>query len=76
MPRAQKKALPVLGVPVLEAPGEVVHVQPRPGEVVRVGEHAYGDRSTIQIRRCDLDVLEGGRYDIVDPAKVPDAAER
>jgi hypothetical protein len=56
-------------------PNEIVHVQPKPGQVVRLGDHAYGDRGTVQVRRGDLDRLEGS-FEEVDPLRLPDVGER
>ncbi len=56
-------------------PDEIVHVQPKPGQVVRLGEHAYGDRGTLQVRRRNLELLEGG-YEEVEPNDVPDVGDR
>lgn len=57
-------------------PDEVVHVQVKPGETVVYDGHAYGDRATLQVRRRELDQLEGGAWEEVDPAAVPDVADR
>jgi hypothetical protein len=54
-------------------PDEVVHLQVKPGEVVVYQDHAYGDRATLQVRRGDLNEVEG-KYVEVDPAQVPDVA--
>jgi hypothetical protein len=56
-------------------PDEIVHAQVKPGETVLYEGHAYGDRSTLQLRRRDLAQV-AGRYDEVKPGEVPDAAER
>lgn len=58
-----------------ENPDEIIHVQARPGQVIRLGEHAYGDRGTVQVRRGDLDRLEGD-YEQVNPVALPDAGAR
>ena len=56
-------------------PNEIVHVQPRPGEVVLYEGKAYGDRGTLQVRRGELERVEG-KFDEVDPANLPDAGGR
>jgi len=53
-------------------PDEIAHLQVAAGGTVIWRGHAYGDRATLQVRRGDLDEVEG-RYAEVDPAKVPDA---
>jgi hypothetical protein len=54
---------------------EVVHVQPKPGEVLVIGELAYGDRATPQVRRGDLGDVQG-KYDVLeDGNQVPDVAD-
>lgn len=56
-------------------PDEIVHVQVKPGATVLHEGRAYGDRATLQVRRGDLDRVEGD-FELVDPARVPDAGER
>ena len=56
-------------------PNEVVHLQPKVGEVVVYNDVAFGDRATLQVRRGDLNQVDG-KFEEVDPDKVPDAAER
>ena len=46
-------------------PKEVVHIQPKPGETLVIGELAYGDRATPQVRRGDLGAVEG-KYDVLE----------
>ena len=53
-------------------PTEIVHVMPKPGETVVWGEKAFGDRATIQLRRDQLDQLQGA-VEEVDPKALPDA---
>jgi len=56
-------------------PDEIVHVHVKPGETVIHEGIAYGDRATLQVRRGDLDEVQG-KYDEVDPNEVPDVGER
>jgi len=56
-------------------PSEIVHVQPRPGETVVYEGRAYGDRATLQVRRGDLERVEGS-WEEVDPDRLPDVGER
>ncbi len=56
-------------------PDETVHLQAKPGEVIRLGDKSFGDRGTVQVRRGDLDRIEGS-YEEVDPEHLPDVAER
>lgn len=58
-----------------EDPNEVVHVQVKPGETVVLGDHAYGDRATLQLPRHLAAGLKG-QVDEVDPNEVPDVAGR
>jgi len=55
-------------------PDEVVHLQVKPGETVVYKDIAYGDRATLQVRRGDLDEVEG-KYVEVKPDEVPDVGE-
>jgi hypothetical protein len=55
-------------------PDEIVHLQVKQGETVVYRDHAYGDRGTLQVRRGDLDEVNG-KFDEIDPAKVPDVGE-
>jgi hypothetical protein len=57
-------------------PDEIVHVMPKPGETVVFDGIAYGDRATLQVRRGDLDRIEGGAWQEVDPTALPDVADR
>ena len=52
-------------------PNEIVHVHVKPGETVVLGEHAYGDRGTLQVPRHVAEGLKG-QVDEVDPNEVPD----
>jgi hypothetical protein len=57
-------------------PYEVLHLQVAPGATVTYDNHSYGDRSTLQIRRRDLNLVEGD-YTVLDSgADVPDVADR
>ncbi len=56
-------------------PNEIVHVHVKPGETVVLGEHAYGDRATLQVSRRVAAELKG-QVDEVDPNEVPDVAKR
>jgi hypothetical protein len=55
-------------------PNEIVHLQVKPGETVSYGGFVFGDRATLQVRRGDLDRVEG-KFAEVDPAQVPDVAK-
>jgi hypothetical protein len=59
-------------------PNEVVHVQVKPGQVVVYGEHAFGDRATLQVKRSELASLGPAKgYEVLESgADVPDVAER
>jgi hypothetical protein len=57
-------------------PFEVVHVQVAPGQVVRYKNIAYGDRSTLQVQRRDLDRVDGDYVVLDSGAQVPDVADR
>ena len=54
-------------------PDEVVHLQVKPGQTVIYQGHAYGDRATLQVRRGDLELVDGP-VEEVDPANLPDVA--
>jgi hypothetical protein len=54
---------------------EIVHLQVKPGATVTYRNIIYGDRATLQVPRRDLDRVAGA-YEQVDPAKVPDVADR
>jgi hypothetical protein len=56
-------------------PNEVVHLQVKPGQTVIYQGRAYGDRATLQVRRGDLDRVDGP-VDEVDPTAVPDVGAR
>jgi hypothetical protein len=56
-------------------PDEIVHLQVVKGQTVLYRDHAYGDRATLQVRRGDLDEVQG-KYDEVDPNEVPDVGAR
>lgn len=56
-------------------PDEIVHLQVAPGETVIYRDRAYGDRGTLQVRRGDLDQVNG-KYAEVDPDDVPDVSDR
>ncbi len=56
-------------------PSEIVSVHVKPGETVVLGEHAYGDRATLQVSRRVAAELKG-QVDEVDPNEVPDVAKR
>ncbi|MGI8462180.1 MAG: hypothetical protein ACR2OC_11205 [Solirubrobacterales bacterium] len=55
-------------------PDEIIHLQVKVGETVVYNDIAYGDRATLQVRRGDLDRVEG-KFDEVKPTEVPDVAE-
>jgi hypothetical protein len=59
----------------IENPDEIVGIMAKPGETIRIGEKAYGSRATVQVRRGDLDRVDGA-YEEVDLAALPDAASR
>jgi hypothetical protein len=56
-------------------PNEVVHLQVAEGEAVLHKGISYGPRATLQVRRGDLDRVDG-KYAEVHPHDVPDVAER
>jgi len=56
-------------------PNETVHVHVRAGQTVVLGEHAFGDRATLQVSRRVAAELKG-QVDEVDPNEVPDVAKR
>ncbi len=56
-------------------PDEIVHVHGKPGETVVLGEHAYGDRASLQVSRRAAAELKG-QVDEVDPNEVPDVGKR
>ena len=56
-------------------PDEIVHLQVEEGETVVHKGISYGPRATLQVRRGDLDAVDG-RYAEVPPHEVPDVAER
>ena len=56
-------------------PNEVVHLQVSEGETVLHKNISYGPRATLQVRRGDLDRVDG-KYAEVRPHEVPDVAGR
>jgi hypothetical protein len=56
-------------------PNEIVHAQVNEGETVVHKSISYGPRATLQVRRRDLDRVDG-RYVEVHPHDVPDVAGR
>ena len=56
-------------------PSEIVHLQVPEGETVIYKGISYGPRATLQVRRRDLDRVEG-KYAEVHPHEVPDVAKR
>ena len=56
-------------------PNEVVHIQVAEGATVVHKNISYGPRTTLQVRRGDLDRVEG-KYSEVNPHEVPDVAGR
>jgi len=56
-------------------PDEIVHVQVAEGETVVYDNISYGPRATLQVRRGDLDRVDG-KFSEVDPHEVPDVAGR
>jgi hypothetical protein len=54
-------------------PDEIVHLQVKPGQTVIYQDRAYGDRATLQVRRGDLELVDGP-VEEVDPANLPDVA--
>jgi hypothetical protein len=56
----------------------IVHLQDKPGRTVVLPDGcSYGDRATLQVPDCVAgDLLEGGGVEEVNPAAVPDVAER
>ena len=55
-------------------PDQIVHLQVE-GETVVHRNISYGPRATLQVRRGDLDRVDG-KYAEVDPHKVPDVSDR
>jgi hypothetical protein len=56
-------------------PNETVHLQPKAGAVRVIGELAYGDRATPQVKRGDLGAVQG-KYDVLENGnQVPDVAD-
>ena len=58
-----------------DEPTETVHLQVKPRGTARLGDKAFGDRATIQVRRCDREQVSGP-VEQVDPAGVPDVGGR
>jgi hypothetical protein len=56
-------------------PNEIIHVHVKAGQTVVLGEHAYGDRGTLQVPRHVAEGLKG-QVDEVDPNALPDVGER
>jgi hypothetical protein len=56
-------------------PDEIVHIRVNEDETVIHKNISYGPRATLQVRRGDLDRVDG-KYAEVHPHAVPDAAER
>ena len=56
-------------------PTEVVHLQVAEDSTAVYKNISYGPRATLQIRRGDLDRVDG-KYSEVDPHGVPDVATR
>ena len=56
-------------------PNEIVHLQVSEGEAVLHKGISYGSRATLQVRRGDLDRVDG-KYTEVHPHEVPDVAGR
>jgi hypothetical protein len=54
---------------------EIVHLQVAKGETVVYQNHAYGPRATLQVRRGDLDRVDG-KVEEVKPDEVPDVGGR
>jgi hypothetical protein len=56
-------------------PNEVVHLQISAGETVLHKSISYGPRATLQVRRGDLERVDG-KYTEVHPYEVPGVARR
>jgi len=56
-------------------PNEVVHLQVHERETVVFKNISYGPRATLQVRRGDLDRVDG-KFSEVHPHEVPDVADR
>ncbi len=56
-------------------PDEILHLQVKPGGTARLGDKAFGDRATIQVRRGDLAQV-AGPVEEVNPAQLPDVGDR
>ncbi len=58
-------------------PNEVAHYQVLEGKTALLGEHAYGDRATLQLRRGDAgELVKSGVVEEVDPRVLLDVSER
>lgn len=58
-------------------PDRVVQYQVKEGKTALVGDHAYGDRATLQLRRRDAaHLVKDGAVEEVEGHEVPDVAER
>lgn len=58
-------------------PQEVIQLQVKEGKTALVGDHAYGDRATLQLTRADAaELLKAGVVYEVEGHEVPDVAER
>jgi hypothetical protein len=59
-------------------PEAIVHVHVKPGRTVVLADGvSYGDRATLQVPgRIADELLAAGNVEEVDPAAVPDVAER
>jgi len=63
--------------PRKRAPGEIVHLQVKPGHTALYQGKAFGDRGTIQAPWRDAELLlRAGDVEQVDPAAVPEASQR
>ena len=59
----------------IKDPNEIVHLQVKEDSTVVHKGISYGQRATLQVRRGDLDRVDG-KYTEVHPYEVPDVATR
>ena len=57
-------------------PDEIVHVQVPEGGTVVYKNISYGPRATLQVKRGDLDRVEGKYHEVHPQHEVPDVAGR
>ncbi len=58
-------------------PHEVIQLQVLEGKTALVGDHAYGDRGTLQLTRAEAaQLLKAGTVEEVEGHEVPDVSGR